>query len=511
MTDHRSIWIPPDAAPPAPRLDGDVTADVAVVGAGITGLTAAWLLQRDGHRVVVLEAHRVATGTTGHTTGKVTSQHGLVYGRLAREHGEDVARVYGEANQQAIATVERIAGETGADCGLQRVPTYVHTCDADLADALEREADLAVRLGLPARVVAPDELGLPGVVAALRFDDQRLVDAYRYCAALAAAIVAGGGAIHEHTRVRAVEERDGAVEVRTDEGTVRARHAVVATLLPITDAGLFFARTRATRAYGLAARLGTDRPVPTTITAEDPTRSVRPWHGADGPGLVVVGEEHDTGTGPSTHSHYAALEAWTRATFDVAEVEATWSAQDYRTLDGRPYVGRVPGRRRTWIATGFQKWGLTNGTAAAELLAASIGGREHPWAALYDAGRVGGVRAAGRFAVENAKVATYAVGDRVGRLRARPLAELLPGEGGAVRHEGRTFGAYRDQDGAVHGVDLTCTHLGCTVRWNEAETSWDCPCHGSRFGHDGTVLQGPATADLAKVRVEGPTATTDDA
>ena len=503
-SEHRSIWIPADATERYRPLAGDVTADVVVVGAGITGLTCAWLLQRDGRDVVVLDSHRVGTGTTGHTTGKVTSQHGLAYQRLVNEHGEDVARLYGEANQHAVDTVARIAGEVRVDPdAISTVPTYVHTCDAGFVPRLEQEASVARRLGLPASLADGREVGLDGVLAAVRFDGQRLLDAYRYVAAIASALEDGGARIHEHSGVLTEDEDDTGVTVRTADGSVRAQHSVIATLLPITNAGLFFARTRASRAYGLAARLAGQRDVPVTITAEEPTRSTRPWRADDGaPGVIVVGEQHETGTRSSTRPHYAALEAWARTSFDVTSVEATWSAQDYRTVDQRPYVGRAPTRRRTWVATGYRKWGLTNGTAAAEVLAALIAGRGHPWARLYDSSRVGGARALGRAAMDNSKVGAHFVGDRIGRLRAGRVDELRPGEGGIVRQDGQTVGAYRAPDGGLHGVELTCTHLGCSLSWNDAETTWDCPCHGSRFGHDGTVLQGPATRGLAQVDLE---------
>jgi glycine/D-amino acid oxidase-like deaminating enzyme/nitrite reductase/ring-hydroxylating ferredoxin subunit len=501
-SEHRSVWIPADPPSRYAELVGDVEADVAVVGAGISGLTSAWLLQQAGHRVVVVEGDRVARGTTGHTTGKVTSQHGMIYAQLDAEHGTEIARLYADANQGAISTVDRIATEVAADCGLTSTPTYVHTNRADEVASLQREATVASGLGLPAQLAEPSELGFDGVVAAVRFDDQRLVDAYRYCSAIAAA-VASAGAVYERSRVTAVDEDDHGVNVRTERGAVRARHAIVATLLPIVDAGLFFARTRASRAYGLAATLADGHDVPVTITAGDPTRSTRPWRADSGRGVIVVGEEHDTGSDTDTARHYEALEAWTRETFDVVTVEATWSAQDYRTIDRRPFVGRVPRRQRTWVATGFQKWGLTNATAGAEVLTALIAGEDHRWAPVFDTSRLGGPRAAGRFAAENLRVGAHLVGDWVGRLRARSLDDLAPGDGAVVRHDGHTFGAYRDEAGIVHGVDLTCTHLGCTVRWNDAETTWDCPCHGSRFSHDGVVLEGPATTNLRPIATPG--------
>lgn len=500
MTDARtSAWI---GTPPPLQyrpLQEDVEVDIAVVGAGITGLTAALLLQRAGHRIAVVDMHRIATGTTGGTTGKVTSQHSLTYAQLVDEHGEDTARLYGEANEAGVAMVATLADSVGADCDLERAPAYVYTTQPDLVEKVGREARVAAELGLPAALADPGEVPVDGVRAAARFDDQIQFDAYRYCAALAEAIVAGGGAIHEDTRARAVHERSDHAIVRTDGGRIRAKHVVEATLLPFVDIGGFFAKARASRAYGLAARIAGSAPAGMFITAEQPTRSMRPWRHDGGTGVVVVGEDHETGTESSTAEHDRELESWARETFDIKSIEHRWSAQDYTSVDHIPYVGRSPLRRRTWVATAYRKWGLSNATAAAMLLVDLIDGREHPWQSLFDPGRIGGSRAVARLARDNLKVGGYLVGDWVGRLRARPLDSLSAGEGGVVRQGNRVFGAYRDRDGVDHGVSLTCTHLGCTVRWNEAETSWDCPCHGSRYSYDGTVLQGPAVRDLRRI------------
>jgi glycine/D-amino acid oxidase-like deaminating enzyme/nitrite reductase/ring-hydroxylating ferredoxin subunit len=500
VSEHRSVWLATSDRPTFPALTEEIEVDVAVVGAGITGLTTALLLQRDGARVAVVEADRVGSGTTGYTTGKVTSQHSVTYDELIRIHGEERARLYADANQQAVEVVASLVEETGADCRFERAPAYVYAETADEASGLWAEHAAAVRLGLPASLTTEIDLPFP-VTGALRFDDQAHLHTGRYVAALATAVVEGGGRIFEQTRATGISERPEHALVHTPGGDVRAEQVVVATLLPFVDRGGFFARARPSRSYGIAARLGGDAPAGMHINMGSPTRSTRPWIEGDRRGLIVVGESHPTGEGEQTPARWGELERWARQHFDVESFEYRWSSQDYVTVDDVPFVGRSPRAARTLVATGFRKWGLTNGTAAAQILADIVAGRDNPWLPAFDATRIGGARAIRKLIEDNVGVAGRFVGDRLARLHPGPVEGLQPGEGGVVDIDGDAVGAYRDAAGEVHAVKLTCTHLGCTVRWNAAETSWDCPCHGSRFSADGTVLNGPAVRPLDRVDV----------
>jgi Rieske Fe-S protein len=227
-----------------------------------------------------------------------------------------------------------------------------------------------------------------------------------------------------------------------------------------------------------------------------------PWADGDRHGIIVVGEDHETGSSEASPARYGALEEWTRSNFDVESFEYRWSAQDFIPADGMPYIGRSPRTTRTYVATGFQKWGLTNGTVAAEILTNLVEGRDHRWLQAFDATRIGDPSTFKELAKDNLEVGAHFVGDRIARLRAGSVDHLAPGEGGMAKVDGKTVGAYRAPDGTVHAVSITCTHMGCTLKWNRAETSWDCPCHGSRFDCDGKVLNGPAVRPLSQVEVE---------
>ncbi len=307
---HSSPWIASDDIPAFLPLDADADTDVVVVGAGISGLTTALLLQRSGHRVVVIDMHGVATGTTGHTTGKVTSQHGLTYARLVDEHGEETARAVrrgqrgrrGDGRRAGWIHGRRLRPHPRLGVRLHHRPRPGRRCRTGGVDGCRPRT---------AGVLAdPAEVDVEPALAAVRFDAQLHLDAYRYCRALAAAIVDGGGSVHEQTRATRTRELSDHVVVETDGGSVRAEHAVIATLLPFLDSGGFFARSRASRAYGLAIRVRGAVPSGMFITAERPTRSVRPWPAGGPGGLIVVGEEHETGSDSDTVGHYHRLEDW---------------------------------------------------------------------------------------------------------------------------------------------------------------------------------------------------------
>jgi glycine/D-amino acid oxidase-like deaminating enzyme/nitrite reductase/ring-hydroxylating ferredoxin subunit len=490
-----SVWM--DTAPHTtyPALGASLRVDVCVVGGGIVGLMTADLLKRAGRTVAVLEADRVATGVTGYTTAKVTALHGLIYDHVRSSFGEDGARHYAEANTAGLELIADRAA--GIECDFRRRPALTYAEDDGDIDALRKEVEAARAAGLPAELV--DDVDLPWDVAgAVRLPDQAEFHPRRFLLAIADGIHGDGSHIAERTRATGVHDGE---ECRVETGTgaeVTAGAVVIATHYPTLDRGLFFARLSAERSYAIAVRARGRTPQGMFLSTESPSHSVRaaPYDG--GELLIVGGESHKAGTNDPVE-RYAALEAWARDRFDVESVEYRWSAQDAMPLDGIPYVGKLsPIARNVHTASGFKKWGLTNGAGAAIMLSDAILGRENAWAKTFDANRFKPLAAAPKLLKETMSVGAHFFGDRFSSPDVRSLDELAPGEGGIVKLDGDKVAAYRDEDGVVHAVSSICTHLYCQVAFNAAERSWDCPCHGSRFATDGTVIQGPAVNPLER-------------
>ncbi|AXI80656.1 FAD-dependent oxidoreductase [Peterkaempfera bronchialis] len=505
-----SYWMDSTDATSFPHLAEDVETEVVVVGGGIAGLCTAWELARAGRSVVLLEGSRIAAGTSGFTTAKVSALHTLTYARLRRSAGPEAARLYARSQQEAVEHAAEVAAELGADCELERVPAFVWAESASGLDRIREEAEAAREAGLEASLVA--ETGLPFPVAgAVRVEGQAQFHPRRFLLALAADLVRLGGRIFERSRADGLHQNGPCRVTVRGGGTVTASDVVVATHYPVFDRMLLFPRLSPRRELVVAATVPADHdPGGMYINAEQPVRSVRTAPFPDGMRLLIVTGESFAPGSSGVAQRFAQLAGWTRERFDSPQFVYHWAAQDIDTTDGVPFVGRAPGGSgHLWVATGFGGWGMSGGVMAGRLLAALITGEQPPWTGLYDPRRLHLGREAVPLAENQAKVAWHFVGDR---LRGRPgsAAEGLPPDCGTVLGiDGRQCAVYRDPDGRLHTLSARCTHLGCLVRYNEAERSWDCPCHGSRYAVDGSVLEGPATAPLARLDT-GPAETPDD-
>ncbi|MET9089273.1 FAD-dependent oxidoreductase [Streptomyces sp. NPDC004237] len=502
-----SYWIEtaPDTGP-APPPSQDVSVDVAVVGGGMAGLSTAWELARRGREVAVLEAGRIAGGVTGYTTAKLTALHTLVYDHLRRTRGRDGARLYAESQSAAILRAAETVADLGIECEWEEAAACTYAEAPEHVGQLRAEAEAAREAGLPAEFVTETELPFP-VAGAVRVTGQAQFHPVKYLRALAADLRGHGGTVYEGTRVTGLTEGEPCV-LATEAGVaVRAREVVVATHYPVFDRALLFTRLSPRRELVVAGTIDADAaPRDMYITPEQNTRSVRSAPRTDGQRLLLVTGEHFTPGAADVEERLARLAAWAGDRFPGLTPTHRWATQDNDSTDSVPLVGPLhPGSRHTYVATGFGGWGLSGGIMAGLLISDLIEGREVEWAGLYDPRRLGSVvREGGSFLKHQAHVAKHFVGDRLPAVTAPAPEDLPPGDGAVTRVGGHHCAVHRDHSGQLHAVSARCTHLGCLVAFNRAEQAWECPCHGSRFAPDGSILQGPAVRPLEKREVRSP-------
>lgn len=488
-----SIWPDPTQQETPRETDLPETAEDVVVGAGLTGMVTALLLARAGRRVVVLEARDVGAVTTGHSTAKVSVLQGTRLSRVLRHHPVEVARAYVEANREGQAWTRRFGEDHGVVLDVRPAVTFAAT--ASERRAVEQEHAAAERVGLPVRWT--EELDVPFPVhGATVLDEQAQVDPRALLAALVDETRRHGGEVHVGHRVTGVHASSDGVRLALDDGReLRAGRAVLGTGMPVLDRGLYFAMAEPRRSYGLAVA-GAASPRMMLLSAGSSSRSVRDATVDGREVLVLGGAGHAVGRTSSEASHVAALRSWAQQWFPGHDELARWSAQDYSSFDGVPVVGLVPrSHGRVWAATGYGAWGMTNGPAAALAIVGEMLGSRPSWATTLQRRRVG-LRGAASLAVINAQVAAQAVNGVVRSLRPAGL----PGPEGEPGRVGRSAGLQPTARARTEGEDCAlsarCTHLGGVLRWNDAESTWDCPWHGSRFATDGQVLEGPATRPL---------------
>ena len=490
-----SFWLDSTATTSFPSMES-VKVDVAVVGAGIAGITAAYLLKKAGKTVALVEAEHIAANASGHTTAKVTSLHQLIYSELVDRHGEEKARLYGESNQAGVEFVAATVEKEGIDCDFQRNDTYTFAESQDNFDKIKKEYEAAIKLGLPAELVT--ETTLPFKIAgAVKFTNQAQFHVRKYLLHLANTIPGDSSYVFENSRVQTVEEGTPC-KVFANDVTLQATDVLLTTHLPIVDTGLFFAKSYPQRSYIVAAKIDSEKaPQGMYIGVGKNYHSIRTTPTEDGGLLLLIGGGgHKTGSKSATEESYLELENYASSHFGIEQIDYRWSSQDYKSFDKLPYIGKLtPANDHVYVATGFSLWGMSKGTMAGMLLADLVRGEANPWADLYDS-----LRATPFVTTESIKnnldVGIHWVGDRLKGLKNWSVDDVKPGEGELATIKGETVGVYKDESGNVTAVSATCPHLGCVVNWNNAEKTWDCPCHGGRFTCDGKVIQGPAVKDL---------------
>jgi glycine/D-amino acid oxidase-like deaminating enzyme/nitrite reductase/ring-hydroxylating ferredoxin subunit len=521
--DTTPYWQASAAMPRFAALDRDLAVDVVVVGAGITGITAAYLLKQAGRTVALLERDRCVGVDTGHTTAHLTCLTDTRLTALIRDFGADHARAVWDAGLAAINRIDDLVRQEQIDCDFAWVPGYLHApLDAasdEEADSLRQEAAAAADLGFDARYL--DRIPFvdrPGMEIA----DQARFHPRKYLAALVKRVDGDGSHVFEHTSADEITESDekdqphaprekadqrakpGTFAVKARDKTIRCSYIVIATHNPIVGAAgligasLFQTKLALYTSYVVGGRVPSGT-VPDALfwdTAE-PYRYLRiePHRGFDY--IIFGGEDHKTGQEQDTRACYAHLESALADLVPGVEVTHRWSGQVIETPDGLPYIGETA--ERQFVATGFAGNGMTFGTLGAMMACDAVLGRGNPWRDLFDVGRVKIRGGAWDYLKENVDYPYYLIRDRFAGAEGKSLRALRRGQGKILDLDGTRVAAYRAADGAVSLRSPICTHLGCVVGWNDAERTWDCPCHGSRFAPDGKVISGPAESPLDEI------------
>ena len=494
-----SLWSATATLPACPPLSANLNVEVCVIGAGLAGLSTAYLLAKSGVSVAVIEALSIGDGETSHTTAHIAVPDDR-YSFIEESYGLEASRIVAESFAAAADLIESNVQAEKIACEFKRLDGYLFFCSQD-PDALDAEFEAARRAGV--EVYREDSLPAHVDVKGpfLRFPRQAQFHPLQYLAALARAVERRRGAIYCGTRAIDVEERDEHVIVTTATGKITADSVVVATNTPFNDRVSIHVKQNAYQSYVVAALVKKGK-LPHLLLWDDgdPYHYVRLAEGSDEQHdlLIVGGADHKTGQDPHPERHYHEIESWMRERFPQAGPLAyRWSGEVLEPLDGIAYLGRNPGSNNVYVITGDSGNGMTHATIGAMLVSDLILGKQNPWLSVYDPSRKP-LKEALHFIKEQANIARQYT-DWVSSGDEADVGALASGEGTLIRNGLKKYAVYRDELGALHCHSATCTHLGCIVQWNSTEKTWDCPCHGSRFSAYGSVLHGPAVNGLAAV------------
>ena len=487
------LWLDTVSAPNYPTLTHPLDVDVCIVGAGITGVTLAYLLKDTDLKVVLIDSDHVLHGRTAYTTAKVTAQHDIVYDEIIHSYGEYQAKCYANAQTDALYFIEQTIQQLKIDCEFERKFAAIYTQDPTYVPVLEKEFKAYQTLGLKGNLV--DELDLPfAIEKALILEDQAQFHPLKYTLGLLNSIAeASNIEVYENTPATDIKKQDSAYVIETASHVeIRAQKVIQTSHFPFyDDLALLFAKIEPSRSYLIACEGAQNLPEGMYLSYEQPTHSVRTYQDL----LLIGGEDHRTGNQEDTVAKYEALKGFAHQNFHVDDVIYEWSTQDYETVDKLPFVGRMQENDNIFVATGFRKWGMTNSTAAALLLRDLILDKENPYEPLFSPQRKNLKAQIKNLIFYNAQVAFELL---KGKLQG--VTSLNPGEATVISTDEGKYGVYKDENEELFVVDITCPHLGCELNFNRAECTWDCPCHASRFSYKGEIISGPAHYSLKSTK-----------
>ncbi len=481
--------------------------DVVIVGGGITGVTTALLLQQAGKSCLLVEAETLAYGATGGTTAHINTIFDTPYHTVIKNFGEENARLLAQAGKASIDLIKYLIEKYKIDCDFSELKAYFFSLNEKQDKELDEMVETTRKLGLPMDYADSSPFPFPYIKIA-SIEAQAQFNPVRYIFQLAKAFEELGGQIAQHCRVTHIKDGD-VLEIQSTRGVIQARHAIYATHIP-PGINLLHFRCAPYRSYALAVRLK-DNNYPDALGYDmhNPYHYYRTQKVDDKKYLIVGGEDHKTGHEENTEACLRRLESCVRTYFEVEEVCNRWSSQYYEPADGLPYIGNLPGSSKNiWVATGYSGNGMTYGTMAALILSNILVNGHSIYQELFNPKRIKPVAGFNHFIKEGIDVVKNLVFGKLAVERLNEIADMAPGEGKFIKHEGRVMGLYKDENHELYAVNCTCPHFKCTIHWNMVEKSWDCPCHGSRFSYDGKLLTPPAGKDLQKIYIKADYITT---
>ncbi|XZH20664.1 FAD-dependent oxidoreductase [Clostridium perfringens] len=477
----KSLWSESCKFRKREALNKDIKTDVLVIGAGIAGILTAYMLKQNGREVVVIDAAEIASGNTKNTTAKITSQHDLIYSKLITEFGEEKARQYAKANELAIKKYKEIIEDRRIECDFEEKPAYVYSLNE--VEVLKEEVEAAKKLGIDAEFVQKANLPFK-INGALKFNNQAQFNPLKFLKDISNELV-----IYENTRALEIKEN----LVVTSGGNITAKNIVVATHYPIMNApGYYFMKMHQERSYVLALENKSEIDG-MYIELNKEGYSFRTYNNL----LLLGGISHRTGENEEGGS-YDELRKVAKRLYPKAKEKYHWSAQDCMTIDGIPYIGRYSSEIPSiYVATGFNKWGMTSSMVSAMIISDMILEKENDFSEIFSPRRFDLSLSINNIANDLIETAKNFIAQKV-YIPSSEIEHIKNGHGGIIEYNGEKVGVYKNKEGKEFFVSTKCTHLGCQLSWNADELTWDCPCHGSRFDYKGRLIGSPATKDLVE-------------
>lgn len=495
---NESYWILSSKGKNYKSLQENINTKCAIIGGGIVGVTTAYLLAKNGVDVVIVESDKIGYGSSGRNTGKVTTQHDIIYSKINKKYGEESAKLYYEINNKAFNLIEDIIKENNIECNFKRVPSYIFTENEYYLEDLIEEYKTCKKLGIDCDY--HNELNIPfGVCGAVSFNNQAQFNPKKYIDGLIEACEKLGVRIYENTAIVNLD-KGKTIKLKTEyDNTIEAEKVIIASHFPWYDGmNFYFAKNKGDKSYLIATEYNREFQEGMFINIEEPTKTFTHYKGEGKDLLIIGGSDHKVGQDNKEDDIYENIEQMAKEHFQAKNILCKWSAQDYMSFDDLPYIGYINKKSdNIFIATGFSKWGMTNGCASAIILSELILKNSSKYEDIFNPSRIGPYFTTD-FIKENFNVGVEYI---LGKLKLG--SDYMPtkkGEGKIVNIDGKRYGAYRHYNNELYIVDITCTHLGCELKFNDEDKTWDCPCHASRFDYEGNILNGPAIRPLKRYK-----------